>query len=97
MFAAFDDLRTLTGSRPENSLIPALDVPRTPNLFFPPKIDPRESRDDLYVTLIEGSFSKEKKSQFKNVEVRVFAVLDTGAESKQLTRGVGPLTKLAGE
>jgi hypothetical protein len=97
LFAAFDDLRTLTGNQPENSLIPALDVPGTPHLFFPPKIDPRESRDDLYVTLIEGSFSKEKKSQFKNVEVRVFAVLDTGAESKQLIRGVGPLTKLAGE
>ncbi len=72
-------------------------VPYTNCSFINNTIDPRIHRDDLYITLSDGSFTRDGKRSAKNILIKVSAVLDTGSEAKQLIRGTGPQnSKLSG-
>ena len=59
-------------------------------LCFNETNDPRINRDDLHITLKEGSFTRDGKRSAKNILIKVSAVLDTGSEANQLNRGTGP-------
>jgi|TARA_B110000305_G_C19398438_1_gene618786 hypothetical protein len=52
-------------------------------------IDTGDNRNDLYVTLTGGDFSQDSKKTAKNIEVKVTALLDTGAPMECLMRGSG--------
>jgi len=81
-----------------NKNAPSLkDVSCTNCYYLNKTTDPRTHRDDLYINLNEGSFTRDGKRSAKNILIKVSAVLDTGSEAKQLNRGTGPQNaKLSG-
>ena len=100
LFAAFgsiDDLSVDLAEVEGESIPDVRSSSKTPSLYMQRAADPNCVRDDLYVTLRDGSFSRDGKKSDKNIEVRVQAVLDTGATSMQLIRGVGPGNELTGD
>jgi len=50
--------------------IPA-DVASTSRLELPTLLDPTDARSDLYVWLVDGMFSQDKKSSARNIEVQI--------------------------
>lgn len=47
-------------------------------------------RNELYVTLLGGTFSQDKKRSARNIQVRMLALLPTGEPLPVLVRGTGP-------
>ena len=62
----------------------------TPKLFFGKLIEPTDVRNDMYITLVGGKYSQDRKRTAKNIEIRAFMVLDSGEFQAALVRGTGP-------
>ena len=61
----------------------------TSRACFPSMVDPTHSRNDLYVTLVDGIFAKDGKRTQKNVGVNVYALLNDGTPVQCIRRGTG--------
>lgn len=59
----------------------------TPRTCFGSLVDPSQPRDDLYVTLLDGTFSKDGKRAQKNVGIIVYAISNDGTHVPCLSRG----------
>ena len=71
------------------------EVSRTPKLYFARLIKPTVKRNDFYITLLTGSYLRDRKRAQKNVLVKVYLLNKRGELVDALVRGTGPQNQCA--